>query len=201
VSRTPRRLSASATAAVVLAALVGCTPASSGGDDAGGPVTTPQASIAGEWVVTRTVVSSDDTTNPARAVGANSVRYVLIERDDCDSAVCPGTVSSGATPDARESTELTQIDGGLEYDLTGTLDCLNTATGSVLAVDAFEFRQSATLTVATRAEVSGVDTASTLTGTLSYTDTLTDDAAADGCARTPSTVAVEYTLSAVRAPA
>ena len=186
--------------AALLAVLTGCTPGRADGEDSG-PVTTPQASIAGEWVVTRTVVSSDDTSNPARAVGANSVRYLLIEREDCGNATCPGTIASGATPDARESAELTQIDGGLEYALVGTLDCLNSATGAVVAIDAVEYRQDATLTVGTRAEVSGVDTASTLTGTLSYTDTVTADGAADGCARTPETVSVEYTLSAVRAPA
>jgi hypothetical protein len=184
-------------AAALLASLTGCTTADPDGD----AVTAAQASITGEWVVTRTVVSSDDTTNPARAVGANSVRYVLIEREDCGSAVCPGTVSSGATPDARESTGLVQTDGGLEYALTGTLDCMNAATGSVLAMDAFDYEQTAVLTVDARAEVSGVDTATTLSGTLLYTDTLTENGSSDGCARTPATVTVEYTLSAVRAPA
>jgi len=184
-------------ATALVALLAGCTPVS-GDDDT---VTTPQASISGEWVVTRTVVSSDDTTNPARAVGANSVRYVLIEREDCGSPVCPGTVSSGSTPDARESTDLVQTDGGLEYALSGTLDCMNTATGSVLAVEAFAYEQTAVLSVDARAEVSGVDTATTLSGTLRYTDTLTENGSSDGCARTPTTVTVEYTLSAVRAPA
>ena len=184
-------------AAALLTSLAGCTPATPDGD----PVTAAQASIAGEWVVTRTVVSSDDTSNPARAVGANSVRYLLIEREDCGSAVCAGTVSSGATPDARESTDLVQTDGGLEYALAGTLDCINTATGTVLAVEAFDYEQTAALTVDARAEVSGVDTATTLSGTLRYTDTLTQNGSSDGCVRTPATVTVEYTLSAVRAPA
>lgn len=186
--------------ASVLAALTGCT-SGAGGSAEGEAVTTPQSSISGEWVVTRTVVSSDDTSNPARAVGANSVRYLLIERDDCGSALCPGTVSSGATPDARESTELAQTDGGLEYFLSGTLDCLNTATGSVLAVAAFDYRQTAALTVDARSEDSGTDTATSMTGTLSYTDTLTESGSEDGCTRAPGTVTVEYTLSAVRAPA
>ena len=191
-----RRTALITAAAAVLATLAGCT-----GPADPQPVAGPQASIEGEWVVTRTVVASDDTTNPARAVGANSVRYVLIEREDCESALCPGTVSSGPTPDARESTALDQTDGGLEYTLTGALDCLNTATGSVLAVDAFDYRQTATLAVDARAEASGVDTASALSGTLSYTDTLTDDGASNGCVRSPGTVTVEYELSAVRAPA
>jgi hypothetical protein len=87
-------------AVAVVATLAGCT----GSPAEDETVTGPQASISGEWVVTRTVVASDDTTNPARAVGANSVRYVLIEREDCDSAACPGTVSSSYRPTAGWST-------------------------------------------------------------------------------------------------
>jgi hypothetical protein len=71
----------------------------------------------------------------------------------------------------------------------------------VIAVDAFDFRQSAALTVDSRTDLAGVDTASAMGGTLSYTDTLTQDGASDGCVRSPGTVTVEYTLSAVRAPA
>lgn len=203
LSMVSHRTVALLAAVVGLAALSGCTTGGSGPGSSTDATdsATPQAAISGEWVVTRTVVSSDDATNPARAVGATSVRYVLIERDDCGDALCAGTVSTGTTPDARESTPLTQTDGGLEYALAGILDCMNAATGGVLATGGFDYEQTATLSVGEQADVDGVDTASTLAGTLRYSDTLTERGLENGCVRSPSTVTVEYSLSAVRAPA
>lgn len=169
-------------------------------EDAKPAVTTPQADISGEWVVTRTVLTSNDATNPARVVGAASVRYVLIDRDPCDEPLCEGTVSSGAGLDGREETELAQTDGGLDYEFSGTLDCMNATTGGVLAVDGFEFTQTATLAVGESADVDGEPTASTLVGTISYTDTVTAAALELGCTRDPATVTVEYAVAATRAP-
>ena len=198
-------MSSRSTVAILLAStallgLTGCTGGSSSEPESPA-VTAPQADISGEWVVTRTVLTSDDASNPARAVGATSVRYVAIDREDCDEAVCPGTVLSGATLEGRTETKLEQTDGGLEYSFDGTLDCMNATTGGVLSVGAFEFSQTATLTVGESAEVDGVDTASTLAGTLTYTDTLTDSGIDAGCLRDPRTVTVEYSVAAVRAPA
>lgn len=185
--------------ATALVALCGCTTGGDGSAD-GETVSTPQAEISGEWVVTRTVVSSTDQTNPQLAVGATSVRYLQVDRDDCGSALCPGSISSGATLDSRETAELAQVDGGFGYALDGSVDCMNAATGTVLVVDGFDYRQVAEFTVGDRNDVAGVDTASTLTGTLTYTDTLTPAAVDRGCLRDPSVITVEYTLDAVRAP-
>ena len=195
----PRRVVAVLAAATALISLSACTAGSP--DDSKSEVTTAQADIGGEWVVTRTVVSSNDPSNPAHVVGATSVRYVLVDREECGDAVCDGTVSSGATLETRESTELVQTDGGFDYEFTGGLDCMNATTGAVLAVDGFDFAQKATLTVGEKADVGGVPTASTLTGTISYTDTVTEAALETGCTRDPLTVTVEYAVAAGRAPA
>ena len=194
-----RRAVALLLASTALLALSACTSGTPTPDDTAA-VTTPQADISGEWVVTRTVAASNDTTNPARAVGATSVRYVLVEREDCGDALCPGTVASGAAADAREETTLTQTDGGLEYEFTGALDCMNSATGGVLYVDGFDYRQTAKLTAGEAADVDGQPTASTLTGTIEYTDTVTTAALDAGCTRDPLAVTVSYTVAAVRAP-
>ncbi|MET4581435.1 hypothetical protein ABIE21_000925 [Conyzicola nivalis] len=195
----PRRVVAVLAAATALISLSGCTAGSP--DDSTSAVSTAQADVAGEWVVTRTVVSSNDLSNPAHVVGATSVRYVLVEREQCDDALCDGTVSSGATLEARESTDFVQTDGGFDYEFSGGLDCVNATTGAVVAVDGFDFAQKATLTVGETADVDGTPTASTLTGTISYTDTVTEAALETGCTRDPLAVEVEYAVAAVRAPA
>jgi hypothetical protein len=65
----PRRLGAIVVLACVFAFLL--TACSPGEPDVVVPVvTTPQASLEGEWVLTRTVTASDDMSNPDRAVGA-----------------------------------------------------------------------------------------------------------------------------------
>ena len=193
-----RRVVAVLLAATALISLSACTVGSP--DDSTPAVTTEQADISGEWVVTRTVATSNDLSNPAHVVGAVSVRYVLIDRDSCKTALCAGTVSSGAALEGREKTELTQTDGGLGYTFSGSLDCMNATTGGVLVVDGFEFAQTATLTVGESADVDGTPTASTLTGTIEYTDTVTAEALEAGCTRDPAAVTVEYAVAAVRAP-
>jgi len=162
-------------------------------------VTTPQPSLAGEWVLTRTVTASDDTSDAERAVDATSTRFLLIEQTDCGALGCPGTVSSGAAIDARDSTEFEQVDGGLGYTFTGALNCLRQDGGAVLAVDAFTFSQTADLAVVETADLDGVLTATLLEGTISYTDTLTTSAMEQGCSRDPATVTVKYAVSARRA--
>ena len=190
-----RRVVALLLASTALLALSACTTGAPAPADTPA-VTAPQSDISGEWVVTRTVLTSNDPSVAERAVGATSVRYVLVERDACKKALCDGTVSSGATADAREKTALRQTDGGFEYEFTGSLDCMNTATGGVLAIDGFDYSQKATLTAGETGE--GV-TAATLSGTITYTDTVTEAALEAGCTRDPLTVDVTYSVAAVRA--
>ncbi|GAB3606336.1 hypothetical protein GCM10027413_17450 [Conyzicola nivalis] len=194
-----RRVVAFLLASAALVVLSGCTAGASQPDDTA-TVTTPQADISGEWVVTRTVTASNDPTNATRAVGATSVRYVLVERDDCGAALCDGTVSSGATLEDREETALTQTDGGFDYGFTGSLDCMNAATGGVLVVDGFAYEQTASLTLGETSEGDGVTTAATLTGTITYSDTVTGAATENGCTRDPLAVEVTYAVAATRAP-
>jgi len=191
-----RRVVAVLVASAALMALAGCTSGAPDPDDTPA-VTAPQADISGEWVVTRTVTASNDAGNPARAVGATSVRYVLVERDDCDEALCEGTVSSGETLEGREETALAQTDGGFDYAFVGSLDCMNVATGGVLVVDGFDYEQSATLT----ASSTDGTTADALTGTIVYTDAVTEKALAAGCTRDPLAVEITYSVAATRTPA
>ena len=194
-----RRVVAVLLASTALLALSACTTGTPAPDDTPA-VTTPQADISGEWVVTRTVLTSNDPTDPARAVGATSVRYVLVERDSCDEQLCEGTVSSGATLEARQDTTMSQTDGGFGYSFAGSLDCMNAATGGVLVSGGFDYTQTATLTVGETTEADGTTTASTLTGTLDYTDTVTPAALENGCTRDPLTVEISYGLAATRTP-
>jgi hypothetical protein len=164
-------------------------------------ITTPQAALAGEWILTRTVTVSNVLTDPSRVVGAVSTRLVSIEQSTCESAICPGTVSSGVTAEARETTELTQTDGGLEWTFAGKLNCLNVSSGEVHVADAFTFDSISTLTVTESADVDGSLSATLLEGVMVLNDTLSIEAFNQGCRRDPAEAHVEYTLSAVRAPA
>lgn len=164
-------------------------------------ITTPQAVLEGEWIVTRTVTDSDDTANPSRIVGAESVRLVQIEQEECEAAVCLGTVSSGVVLEERETTTLEQTDGGLSWEFVGALDCYRAGTTTVQAANAFEFTQRVELTVSESVDVDGTLTATALVGTMTLTDTIVPDAADFGCTREPATAEVEYSVVAVRAPA
>ncbi|WP_411700161.1 hypothetical protein [Conyzicola sp.] len=195
-----RRVVALLLASASLVGVSACTTGDPRPDDTA-TVTTPQADISGEWVVTRTVTASNDPTNPGRAVGATSVRYVLVERDDCGAALCDGTVSSGATLEDREQTALTQTDGGFDYAFTGGLDCMNATTGGVLVVDGFDYEQTATLTVGETTGDAASAMAATLAGTITYGDTITQNAAENGCTRDPAAVEVTYAVAATRTPA
>jgi len=198
MATAPRRGAALLVGLSIVLALVGCGGAPAEPENTAPVVTTPQASLEGEWVVTRTVTASDDPS-PTRAVGAVSTRLVLIEQDDCEDVICAGTVSSGVTVENRESTALDQTDGGLGWTYVGVLDCLKAGTTTVQVPDAFEFEQVTTLTVGETAEVDGELAANTLTGTMTLTDTITEDAADFGCTRVPTSTIVEYTVTAVRA--
>ena len=192
-----RSLAGLAVLAAGLVALSGCT-AQAPTPAPTNTITTPQASITGEWIVTRTVTASDDASTPSRAVGAESTRLVLIEQPDCTTAPCAGTVSSGSTLDGRESTPLEQIDGGLRWAFDGALDCVRAESDSVLVVDAFTYRQTAQLMVTEREDVDGTDTATRLEGEIDYTDSLTTAGIDGGCLRDPITVTVSYAAVAVR---
>lgn len=164
-------------------------------------VTTPQAALTGEWILTRTVTASNDLTDPSRILGAVTTRMISFEQETCDTALCPGTVASGVTTEDRESTPFTPTDGGLEWTFDGTLNCLSVATGEVQVADAFTFSSLSVLTVSESAEVDGELSATVLVGTMVLTDSLSIEAFNSGCRRDPAETTVEYTLSAVRAPA
>ena len=134
----------------------------------------------------------------ARAVGAVSTRLVLLDQTACDEIVCPGMVSSGTTVDAREQTPLSQIDRGVTWTFTGSLDCVRAESESVLVLDAFDYVQKTELRVTGTEEVDGVLTATGLEGTIVYSDSLTQDAVAKGCVRDPLETTVEYSVTAVR---
>lgn len=198
ISRVTIRRSAGilALSAAIAASLIAC----SGEPEVVEPVvTTPQASLAGDWVLTRTVTASDDESNPDREIGAESTRLVSITQSACETALCPGTVSSGPTAETRQTTELNQIDGGAQWIFSGTLDCLNEDSGLVQVSDAFEFTQTVQLLVTAAEDLGGVNTATTLEGTITLTDSLTLDAHNAGCKRDPVDTQVEYSVTAVRA--
>jgi hypothetical protein len=194
-----RRAATLLVAAATIAGLSACT-AGVPSPDAPATPTAALPDVAGEWVVTRTVTASDDSSNPAHAVGAVSQRFLLLEVDSCDADACTGTVSSGPTVDAREEGELTPSDRGFGYRIEGTLDCMDAATGGVLAIGGFSFSQEADLAIDEASGNGDESTAVSLVGTLHHTDSITSDGLADGCSRTPTTATVEYALSAVRAP-
>jgi hypothetical protein len=176
---------------IVGALALGVTACGAGEPEVTEPVvTTPQAALDGEWVLTRTVTASDDPSNPEREVGAVTTRLVSIIQEPCETALCPGTVSSGATVETRQTTDLTQVDGGTEWTFAGFLDCLNDKSGLVQIADAFEFTQFVSLTVASKLE-----------GTMVFSDSLTLEAHKAGCKRDPLEANVEYSVSAVRAGA
>jgi hypothetical protein len=194
-----RRAAAVLIAVSVLTPLTACTSGSPGGGSES-EAARPQPDISGEWIVTRTVTGSDDVENPAHLVGGESQRHLLVERDECGEVLCPGSVSSGESIDARPETALEQTADGFEYGFTGSLDCLDAETGTVVSVGAFTYSQEASLTITESSGEGAAATATRLEGTLLHTDTVTQDGLDDGCARTPLATRVEYSLSAVRAP-
>jgi hypothetical protein len=194
---------AAAAALLALAALIpltACTPGTAGPTGPGTATDSAQPDIGGEWIVTRTVTGSDDVENPAHLVGAESRRYLLVERDDCGEVLCPGSVASGESVDDRPETTLEQTADGFEYGFAGNLDCLDAETGSVVSVGGFSYTQEASLTITESSGEGAAATATRLEGTLLHTDTVTQDGLDDGCARTPLATRVEYSLTAERSP-
>jgi hypothetical protein len=187
-------------ALVALAALTGCS--------GGGPAPVPsgstsaaseeaQATIDGEWVLTRTVASSDDVNNPAHAVGAVSTRYVKFGDVDCPIGACTGGVLSGPTQTVRDSTSFSSAGDVITYEYTGFINCLRADTGAVLVPNGYSYTAKVELSVIAT-DAADATKASTLEGTLTYTDTVTNEALEAGCSREPVATTTEYTLSAVR---
>jgi hypothetical protein len=156
-----------------------------------------QASIAGEWVVTRTVVSSDDVNNPAHVVGEVSTRLVKFTDVICTDGPCTGLVLSGPTVDVRAVGNFSSSGDVIDYVLTGFLHCIDQATGVVIVPNGYAYTATVRLTVLGTDEVDSTK-ATTLEGTLSYTDTVTDEALGSGCSREPVATTTEFTLTAVR---
>lgn len=186
---------------IVLVALAGC----SGGEDPA-PVPTQsasavsqekQATIDGEWVLTRTVVSSDDVNNPAHAVGAVSTRYVKFGDVVCPVGACSGGVLSGPTQAIRDSTTFTSAADVITYEFSGFINCLRHDTGEVLVPNGYAYTARVELKVASM-DATLTTKAATLEGTLTYSDTVTNEALAAGCSREPVNTTTEYSLTAVR---
>ena len=156
-----------------------------------------QASIVGEWILTRTVVSTDDVNNPAHAVAAVSTRLVKFTDVVCSDGPCTGLVLSGPTQAVREVGNFSSSGDVISYVFTDFLNCVDQATGSVLVPNGYAYTATVSLTVIGTDELDTTK-ATTLDGTLSYTDTVTDEALLAGCSREPVTTTTEYTLTAVR---
>ena len=156
-----------------------------------------QATIDGEWVLTRTVTATDDVNNPSHAVGTVSTRYLKFGDVSCPVGPCTGGVLSGPTQTVRDTTTFSSAGDVITYEYTGFINCLRADTRAVLVPNGYSYTAKVELkAIATDA----VDTtkASTLEGTLVYTDTVTNEALAAGCSREPVTTTTQYALSAVR---
>jgi hypothetical protein len=180
---------------VVSSTLGGSAPPSNSADNSAN--SSEPSSVAGEWILTRTVTKSDDTNNPAHAVGAVSVRDVLFSDVHCAPGSCAGTIESGPTAAVRDKTKFTADGNVFSYDFTGFVGCLRPADGTVLVANGFQYRSHVELTVADPGSAGSA--ATNLEGTLSYTDTITNDALSAGCTRDPVSSTTEYKVVAVRA--
>ena len=186
-------------AAALLAALTGC----SGGPPAPLPTATgavdhtAQSTIDGEWIVTRTVVSTDDVSNPARAVGTVSTRLVKFGDVTCSDGPCTGGVLSGLTQTVREMTTFSSAGDTIQFVFEGFVNCLRGDTGAVLVPNGYAYTETIELKVIATDAVDEAK-ATTLDGTLTYTDRVTNEALEAGCSREPVSTTTEYSLSAVR---
>jgi hypothetical protein len=199
-----RTTTMTASAAIALAlALSGC----SGAAEAPKPTTsaaavdhTVQATIDGEWVITREITASDDVNNPAHAVAEKSKRYVLFANLVCTQGPCTGDVLSGPATDVRATSTFDSSGNTITYDFTGFLNCVDQETGDVVVANGYSYTSHTVLTVKAL-DKNDETIATTLEGTLTYSDTVTDEALLAGCTRDPITANVEYSLTAVRASA
>ena len=185
----------------VLAALTAC----SGG---GAPAPVPsastsavseekQATVDGEWILTRTVTESDDVNNPAHAVGAVSTRYVKFGDVVCPVGACTGGVLSGPTQSVRDVSTFSSSADTITYDFSGFINCLRQDTGAVLVPNGYSYTAHVVLSLSSTDAVDPTE-AATLEGTLTYTDTVTNEALEAGCSREPVTATTTYALTAVR---
>ena len=184
---------------VLALALAGCSgaPAPTPSGSSGVVDHTEQSTIDGEWTLTRTVTATDDVNNPAHAVGTVSVRALLFGDVVCDGGPCSGGVLSGPTQGVRDSSTFTSSGNTITYEFTGFLNCIRQDTGGVLVADGYSYTTHVELkAIATDAEDDSK--ASTLEGTMTYTDSITATAIEAGCARDPITATTSYDLSAVR---
>jgi hypothetical protein len=199
-----RIASMTAVAAIAVAfALSGCSggAATPSPTKSAAPVDhTVQASIAGEWVMTRVIASSDDVNNPIHAVAEISKRYVLFGNVVCTDGPCTGAVLSGPTTDVRATSEFASSANTITFDFSGFLNCVDQESGTVLVANGYSYSSHVVLTVKSL-DKTDESLATTLEGTLTYTDTVTDEALKAGCTRDPVTATVEYALTAVRASA
>lgn len=188
---------------LILVAVLGLTGCSAGGPaphpsaSATAVDNTEQATIDGEWILTRTVTKSDDANNPAHAVGEVSTRLVKFSDVSCAGGPCTGTVLSGPTQTVRDQGTFASSGNTITYTFTGFVNCLRQDTGAVLVPNGYSYTASVTLSV------SGTDPAddkraATLSGTLTYTDALTNEALKAGCSRDPVSTTTEYALTAAR---
>jgi hypothetical protein len=156
-----------------------------------------QSAIDGEWILTRTVVSSDDVNNPIHAAGAVSTRYIKFGDIQCPVGACTGGVLSGPTQAVRDSGSFSSSADVISYEFSGFINCLRQDTGAVLVPNGYSYTARVELTVIATDAVETTK-ATTLEGTLTYTDTVTNEALEAGCSREQVTATTEYTLSAVR---
>lgn len=187
-------------AAILLAALTGCSggPPAPAPTGSGGAVDhSEQSTIDGEWVVTRTVVSSDDVSNPARAVGTVSTRMVKFGDVVCSDGPCTGGVLSGPTQAVREFATFSSSGDTIHIVFEGFVNCLRADTGTVLVPNGYSYTETIELTVIATDSVDE-SKATTLNGTLIHTDRITNEALEAGCTREPVSTTTEYSLSAVR---
>lgn len=186
-------------AVAMLLLLAGCTggPAPTEGQSAPAIDTTVQSKIDGEWTLTRTVVTSDDAANPLRAVGAISTRALLFSDVSCADGPCTGTVQSGPTEAVRDTTQFSSSADTISYEFTGFVNCLRQDTGAVLVANGYAYTATVKLSVIAT-DAADATKATTLEGTMTYSDSLTAEAIEAGCTRAPLESTTEYTLSAVR---
>lgn len=189
-------------AAAVVVALAGCAgaPEPKPTGSAAAVDTSTQSGIEGEWTLTRTVTTTDDAANPLHAVAAISTRSVQFLDVECSNGPCTGSVLSGPTADVRDTTTFTSSGDVIRYEFTGFLNCLRQDTGAVLVANGYEYTSTVVLKVIA-SDATDDTKASTLEGTMTYTDSLTAEAIEAGCTRTPEAATTEYLLSGVRAAA
>lgn len=189
-------------AAVLILAMTGCSGAPEPKPTGSGEAVdrSRQAEIIGEWTVTRTVTTTDDAANPAHAVAAVSTRAVQFADVECIDGPCSGTVLSGPTTAVRDTTTFESAGDVIRYEFSGFLNCLRQDTGAVLVTNGYAYTATVELKVIAM-DAADESRASTLEGTMTYTDELTPEAIEAGCTRDPLSTTTEYALSAVRAAA